>query len=61
MKDSESIRTGLEGQQVTLDSPSALKRWGDRFGCSEAELLAAVAAVGTSANAVLEYLSNRAS
>ncbi|MGJ7558796.1 DUF3606 domain-containing protein [Variovorax sp. RB2P76] len=59
MNDSEFIRSGLEGQQVTLDSRSALKRWCDRFGCSEAELLAAVAAGGISTNAMLKYLSNR--
>ena len=46
------------GARVNIYDVSDVKRWCEKFGCTKQQLWDAVATVGTSAEAVRNYLSN---
>lgn len=58
MSDNTS-KTALDRQLVSLDEDYEIRDWTKSLGCSEAELRAAVKAVGNSAVRVREYLSGK--
>jgi len=48
-----------DASRVNIHEPYEVRYWCGKWGCSEAQLRAAVAAVGTSATAVERYLRGR--
>jgi len=45
---------------INVSDPNEVRRWCQRFGCSESQLRAAIEAVGRVADPVKNYLSERA-
>lgn len=58
MADDKS-KTGNDSALVSLEQDYEVRDWMQSFGCSEAQLREAVAAVGHSAAKVRQYLSGR--
>lgn len=52
-------KTGLDRKLISLDEAHEVRSWTQSFNCTEAELRAAVKAVGNSAEAVRAYLASR--
>lgn len=59
MADNTNQRGAPDNRLVSLEQDHERRDWCKSFGCTEAELRAAVAAVGHSADKVREYLSKR--
>jgi hypothetical protein len=57
MSDDLSKKRPQDANRVNVNEPWELKYWCDHFGCTEAQLRAAVKAVGTSVSKVREYLN----
>ncbi len=55
MPDNKDIRHPQDGKRIDVNDPSELKSWSKSLGKSEAEIKAAVEAVGDSAEAVRIY------
>ena len=53
----KTFETRNDGR-VDMYDVSDMTRWCERFGCTKQELRDAVTAVGTSAEAVRDYISN---
>jgi len=58
MPDSKEIRRPLDNKRVDINDPQEVRNWCNALGCTENELGQAVQAVGTSAEAVKDYLNN---
>lgn len=58
MADDKS-KTGNDSALVSLEQDYEVRDWMQSFGCSEAQLREAVAAVGHSAAKVRQYLNGR--
>ncbi len=56
MPDDKRIRQPLDNKRIDINDPQEIRNWCNSFGCTESELKQAVAAVGTSAKEVREYL-----
>lgn len=56
MPDNKKITRPLDAKRIDVNDPSEVRGWCRSFGCTEAQLRAAVAAVGTSASAVRQRL-----
>lgn len=56
MPDDKTITAPADRKRIDVNDTSEVNNWCESFGCTEAELKAAVAAVGTSAAAVKSYL-----
>lgn len=52
-------KTGLDRKLIALKEPHEVRSWTESFGCTEAELKAAVKAVGNSAEKVREFLKKK--
>ena len=52
-------KSGLDRKLISPSEPHEARGWAEAFGISEAQLRAAVAAVGYSAEKVREYLRKR--
>jgi hypothetical protein len=52
-------KTGLDRKLISLDEPHEVRSWTESLGVTEQQLKAAVAAVGTSADKVREYLRKK--
>ena len=52
-------KTGLDRKLISLEEVHEMRSWTQSLGCTEAELRAAVKAVGNSAEAVREHLAGR--
>ncbi|MBN1335627.1 MAG: DUF3606 domain-containing protein [Deltaproteobacteria bacterium] len=57
MPDDLTKRRPQDASRVNLSQPYEVAWWCSQFGCTEAQLRAAVAAVGVSADAVRAYLA----
>ncbi len=56
MSDNPSKKVPQDANRVNVNQAHEVKYWRAKFGCTEAELRAAVKAVGTSVAAVRKYL-----
>lgn len=56
MPDNLGITQPQDADRINLSQQWEITYWCNKFGCTEAELRAAVSAVGDSASAVEEYL-----
>lgn len=54
-----TTKTGLDRKLIALTEDYEVRDWTQSLGCSEAELRAAVKAVGNSADKVREYLGKK--
>ena len=52
-------KTGLDRKLIALTEPHEVRSWTESLKCSEAELRAAVKAVGHSAERVREFLKKK--
>ena len=52
-------KTGLDRKLIALGEAHEVRSWTQSLGCTEAELRAAVKAVGNSAEAVRQHLAGR--
>ena len=52
-------KTGLDRKLISLEEVHEMRSWTQSLRCTEAELRAAVKAVGNSAEAVREHLAGR--
>ena len=52
-------KTGLDRKLISLTEPHEVRSWTQALDCTEAELQAAVKAVGHSAEKVREYLKKK--
>ena len=52
-------RGPADPDQVSVDQPADVNYWRKKYGCTEAQLRHAVAAVGPSAGKVKQYLKNK--
>lgn len=52
-------KTGQDRKQISLGEDYEVRDWTKSLGCTEAELRAAVKAVGNSAEKVREYLKKK--
>jgi hypothetical protein len=59
VSDNKNDSSPAEEGRIRLSEPSEVERWMRELRCSEAELVDAVLAVGTSALAVRHYFSRR--
>jgi hypothetical protein len=59
MSDNLKIRQPADAQRVNVNESWEVEYWTKKFGCSEAQLRAAVKAVGVMANDVQRYLQKR--
>ena len=53
----DTTKTALDRKLIGLEEPYEVRSWTESLGCTEAELRAAVKAVGRSAEAVRAYLA----
>lgn len=58
MSDNTS-KTGLDRKLIALNEDYEVRDWTKSLGCTEAQLRAAVKAVGNSADKVREYLAKK--
>jgi len=56
MPDNKNITHPLDAKRIDINDPAEVRNWCQALGCSEAQLRAAVAAVGTSGAAVRRHL-----
>ena len=56
MPDDKRIRNPLDKQRIDIDDPAEVANWCETLRCTEAQLRAAVQAVGTSAAKVQRRL-----
>lgn len=56
MPDDKTKRRPLDSSRINIHEPYEVNWWCDELGCTKAQLIAAVNAVGTSAAAVKKYL-----
>lgn len=56
MADNKKITHPHDAKRVDINDQDEIRNWRKSFGCTEAELKAAVKAVGTSGAAVRKYL-----
>jgi hypothetical protein len=56
MADNLKIKEPVDGSKININEPYEVNYWCKKFGCTEAQLKAAVKAVGTSKVAVQKYL-----
>ena len=56
MPDDKTKRRPQDSSRINIHESYEVNWWCDAFGCTEAQLRAAVSAVGTSAARVREYL-----
>ena len=59
MSDDKSKRGGADRSRISLEQDYEVRDWSKSLGVTEAELTAAVKAVGNSAEKVKEYLGQR--
>jgi hypothetical protein len=59
MSDDKNNAGGQDRKRISLSEDYEVRDWSKNFGCSEAELRAAVAAVGYQATAVEGYLKTK--
>ena len=59
MSDDKSKTGGQDRKRISLTEDYEVRDWAKKFGCTEAELRAAVKAVGDSAEKVEAYLKSR--
>ena len=59
MSDDKSKRGGADRSRINLEQDYEVRDWSKSLGVTEAELTAAVKAVGNSAEKVKEYLRQR--
>jgi hypothetical protein len=59
MSDDKSQRGGADRSRISLEQDYEVRDWSKSLGVTEAELTAAVKAVGNSAEKVKEYLGQR--
>jgi hypothetical protein len=59
MSDDKSQRGGADRSRINLEQDYEVRDWSKSLGVTEAELTAAVKAVGNSAEKVKEYLGKR--
>ena len=53
----QTVSSALSGRtQVTIDNPDTLRYWTEALGATEAQLKAAIAAVGTDPASVRDYV-----
>jgi hypothetical protein len=52
-------KTGLDRKLIALNEEHEVRSWTESLGCTEEELRKAVAAVGSSAEAVREHLGTK--
>lgn len=57
MSDDKTKKRPQDASRVNIHQPYEVNWWCDKFNCTEAQLKAAVQAVGTSAKAVQAYLN----
>ncbi|MEP0367426.1 MAG: DUF3606 domain-containing protein [Cyclobacteriaceae bacterium] len=57
MPDDKTKRHPQDGKRIDINDPNEVRNWCKSFGCTEADLKAAVKAVGTSAQAVRKHLN----
>lgn len=58
MPDNPTIKRPLDSSRINLNQPYEVNYWCNKFHCTEATLIAAVSAVGTSASTVESYLKS---
>lgn len=56
MPDDKRIRNPLDKRRIDINDPAEVANWCEALGCTEAQLRAAVQAVGTSAAKVRRWL-----
>ncbi len=56
MSDNKNITHPLDAKRIDIHDPAEVRNWCRSFSCTEAQLRAAVLAVGTSGAAVRKYL-----
>ncbi|MCX8519894.1 MAG: DUF3606 domain-containing protein [Methylophilaceae bacterium] len=56
MPDNKNITHPLDAKRIDINDPDEVRNWCKSFSCTEAQLKAAVKAVGTSGVAVRKYL-----
>jgi Protein of unknown function (DUF3606). len=56
MPDNKSITHPLDAKRIDINDPAEVRNWCKSLSCTEAQLKAAVKAVGTSGAAVRKYL-----
>jgi hypothetical protein len=61
MTDDPKLTGSPDKDLINLSQPHEVRDWCKSLGCTEAELRAAVAAIGNSAKKVRSYLAQRAS
>lgn len=59
MSDDKSKTRPQDASKVNVHEPYEVEYWTKKFGCTKAQLEAAVKAVGTSAAAVEKYLQGK--
>ena len=57
MSDDLKKKRPQDASKVNINQPYEVKWWCDKFNCTESQLIAAVKAVGVSANKVEKHLS----
>lgn len=56
MPDNKNITYPLDAKHIDINDPAEVRNWCKSFNCTEAQLKAAVKAVGTSGAAVRKHL-----
>lgn len=59
MSDDKSKKRPQDASKVNVHEAYEVEYWTEKFGCTKAQLIAAVNAVGTSAAAVEKYLKGK--
>ncbi len=59
MPDDKTKKRPQDASKINIHEPYEVNYWCDHLGCTEAQLKAAVAAVGVSVEAVKKYLAKK--